>query len=552
MKKRFLSFVLCGALAFSAAAAQPAQAATMIPAEGSVANSSVWGESRGISVVNDNGELWFYYLKYTSDTYQYRVDNSQTKCLMTGVKMIAEGNSNVMVLKKDGTLWTYHFYQYGNKIMGPVKLMDGVEKVVSNGSYNFGVLKKDGTLYNIEALRDNYVDGVLNVAEYPTKVLAADVTDVCEDNYFLKGDEVWNFWAGEAKLEKTLPFSDGEKIYVYSTSFYVLTEDGDLWSWGNNACGLLGNGGQYDTYGNIFYVGSFQAGWYAVPIRNSKPTKILEDIERVWAEGLPVYAVEKDGTTWAWGDGENSMVYINADGSWGERNFTKNAKGYTPRKTTVTEWSCSPDYRQVVFRTDGTLWVDGSNVADDDSLTYVGRWMGSEPQPLFKDVPLSLYCAEPVEWAVDNSITSGTSATTFSPNQDCSQAHILTFLWKAAGKPAVSGDNPFVNRVVSANQYYYQPFLWAYAEGLVDDVNLDPNAGCSRSDVVSYLWKLEGMPNAAEGIGFSDVTADMEYADAVAWAVQNGVTSGTSNTTFSPDQICTRGQIVTFLYRYFK
>lgn len=550
MKRRFLAFGLCGMLAFSVV--QPVQAATAIPAEGSVADSAVWGDSRGISVVNDNGELWFYYLKGNNTTFQYQLDSSQTKCLMTSVEMIAEANSNLLVLKKDGTLWAYHFYRYGNQIMGPVKLMDGVEKVVSNGSYNFGVLKKDGMLYNIEPAIDNYVDGVLHISEYPTKVLAADVSDVCEDAYFLKEDEVWNFWAGETKLEKTLPFSDGEKLYVYSTSYFVLREGGDLWSWGNNGRGLLGNGGQYDSYGNIFYVGSFQEGWYGVPIRNSKPTKILENIERVWAEAIPVYAVGKDGTTWVWGDGENSMVYIHADGSWGERNFAKNAKGYTPRKTTVAEWNCSPDFREVVFRTDGTLWTDGSNIADDDTLTYVGRWMGTEPQPLFRDVPLSLYCADPVEWAVDHSITSGTSATTFSPDQACSQAHILTFLWKAAGKPGVNMDNPFTNHAISAGQYYYQPFLWAYAEGLIDNVNIDPNAGCSRRDVVSYLWKLEGMPQVVGGNGFSDVSANAEYTDAVAWAVKHGVTSGTSSTTFSPDQICTRGQIVTFLYRYFK
>ena len=552
MKKQFLSFVLCGMLAFSAAAAQPVQAATPIPAEGSVANSAVWGDGRGVSVVNENGELWFYYLKYTNNNFQHQLDSSQTRCLMTGVKMIAEAHSNLLVLKKDGTLWAYHFYQYGNQIMGPVKLMDQVEKVVANGSYHFGVLKKDGTLYDIEPSIMNYTDGVLNAAEYPTQVIAEGVTDVCEDSYYLKGNEVWYFWSGTTKLEKTLPFSDGENIHVYSTAFYVLTEDGDLWSWGNNGRGLLGNGGQYDSYGNILYVGSLQEGWTGLPIRNSKPTKILEDIERVWAESIPVYAIAKDGTIWVWGDGETSMVYINADGSWGERNFAKNAKGYTPRKTTATEWKCYPDLRDAVFRTDGTLWVERSSAPNDETLIYVGRWMGTEPQPLFKDVPLSLYCAEPVAWAVDQNITSGTSAATFSPDQNCSQAHILTFLWKAAGKPAANMENPFTNDAVSAGQYYYNAFLWAYAEGLIDNVHIDPNTGCSRSDVVSYLWKLEGMPKAAGGNGFSDVSADAAYKDAVAWAVQHGVTSGTSSTTFSPDQICTRGQIVTFLYRYFK
>jgi len=552
MKKRFLAMALSGMLAFSALAVQPVQAAAPMPEEGSITNSTVWGDSRGISVVNDHDELWFYYLKQDKATFHHQLDSSQTRCLMTGVEMIAEANSNLMVLKKDGTLWTYHYSGYEKKIMGPLKLMDNVEKVVANGWYHFGVLKKDGTLWDIEPSIMNYTDGVLNAAEYPMKVLNTGVTNVNEDGYYLKGNEVWHFGSGATKLEKTLPFSDGKNIYFYSTAFYVLTEDGDLWSWGNNGRGLLGNGGQYDSYGNILYVGSLQEGWTGLPIRNSKPTKILEDIERVWAETIPVYAIAKDGTIWVWGDGEPSMIYVYANGTFGERNFAKSAKGYTPRKTTVTEWKCYPNSRDAVFRADGTLWVERSSAAADETLIYVGRWMGTEPQPLFKDVPLNLYCAEPVEWAVDNSITSGTGATTFSPDQNCSQAHILTFLWKAAGKPAVSVDNPYTNRSVSAGQYFYQPFLWAYAEGLVDDVNMDPNAGCSRSDVVSYLWKLEGMPKVAGNNGFSDVSAAADYADAVAWAVQSGVTSGTSSTTFSPAQICTRGQIVTFLYRYFE
>ena len=552
MKKQFLAFALSGMLAFSALAVQPVQAATPMPEEGSVAYSYVWDSGGGVSVVNDHDELWFYYLKKDNVTLHRQLDSSQTRCLMTGVKMVAEGNNNVMVLKKDGTLWTYYYSDYEKKIMGPLKLMDNVEKVVENGIYHFGVLKKDGTLYDIEPDIMNHSDRVLSAAEYSTKVLNTGVANVCADNYYLKGNEVWYFWGGTTKLEKTLPFSDGESINVYSNAFFVLTEDGDLWSWGNNGGGLLGNGGQYDSYGNILYVGGLKEGWTGLPTRNEKPMKILEDIERVWAESIPIYAVEKDGTTWVWADGEGNRVYVYADGTIGETKHTNNTKGYIPRKTTATEWKCYPNLQETVFRTDGTLWIERSGVPGDEVLIYVGRWMGTEPQPLFKDVPLNLYCAEPVEWAVDNNITSGTSATTFSPDQNCSQAHILTFLWKAAGKPAVSTNNPFTNKAVSAGQYYYNAFLWAYAEGLIDNVHIDPNAGCSRSDVVSYLWKLEGMPDVADGNRFSDVSFDAAYKDAVAWAVQHGVTSGTSSTTFSPDQICTRGQIVTFLYRYFK
>ncbi|MBR2382453.1 MAG: S-layer homology domain-containing protein [Anaerotignum sp.] len=170
-------------------------------------------------------------------------------------------------------------------------------------------------------------------------------------------------------------------------------------------------------------------------------------------------------------------------------------------------------------------------------------------QSNFTDVKPGAYYETPVQWAVENGITSGTSATEFSPNMTCSQAHILTFLWRSVDKPASDMASPYSNANVTQDKYYYTPFVWAWEKGMVGNTKHDPNAPCSRADVVSYLWKLEGKPAAAKS-NFTDVSANAEYADAVAWAVANGITSGTSKTTFSPNDTCTRGQIVSFLYRY--
>ncbi|MBR4875345.1 MAG: S-layer homology domain-containing protein, partial [Clostridia bacterium] len=167
----------------------------------------------------------------------------------------------------------------------------------------------------------------------------------------------------------------------------------------------------------------------------------------------------------------------------------------------------------------------------------------------FSDVPENAYFHDPVQWAVANQITNGTSTTTFSPNTTCSQAHILTFLWRAVGSPASEMANPYSNAVVTSNQYFYTPFIWSWEKGLIGNTAHDPNAPCSRSDVVTYLWKLAGKPKAAKA-SFADVAADAPYAQAVAWAVEQGITNGTSATTFSPNDTCTRGQIVTFLWRY--
>jgi len=163
----------------------------------------------------------------------------------------------------------------------------------------------------------------------------------------------------------------------------------------------------------------------------------------------------------------------------------------------------------------------------------------STTAPRFSDVAADAYYADAVAWAIEKNITAGTSQTTFSPNVTCTEAQILTFLWHAKGSPAPS-------KPVSSNRYYAQAAAWAVEQGLVDEFEAD--IPCTRAMVVSYLWKLAGSP-AVSGSVFTDVPAGSDYAQAVAWAVENGITSGTSRTTFSPDTTCTRGQIVTFLYR---
>ncbi len=130
----------------------------------------------------------------------------------------------------------------------------------------------------------------------------------------------------------------------------------------------------------------------------------------------------------------------------------------------------------------------------------------------------------------------------------CTKAHILTFLYRAYDWPPVSGANPFSN--VSTSAYYYQPALWANQKGLVSAGTFPADAPCDRATTVWYLWKLAGSPEPNGQSLFTDVPADgSERSKAIAWAVQQKITNGTSATTFSPDATCTRGQIVTLLYR---
>ena len=166
--------------------------------------------------------------------------------------------------------------------------------------------------------------------------------------------------------------------------------------------------------------------------------------------------------------------------------------------------------------------------------------------PVFADVSDNAYYAEPVSWAVRNRITDGTSDTTFSPEQLCTNAHILTFLWRTCGKPSVT---PISLSDVPAGSYYEQAASWAKALGMIEGSAMSPDTPCTRASTVMFMWKAVGSPVMDTNTGFTDVPADADYAMAVAWALRHGVTDGTSDTTFSPNDTCTRGQIVTFLHR---
>lgn len=194
----------------------------------------------------------------------------------------------------------------------------------------------------------------------------------------------------------------------------------------------------------------------------------------------------------------------------------------------------------------GALTIRNRESASPLGLSATGTTMDPDPVQ-FADVPGDSGYAKPVAWAVEKGITTGTSETTFSPNQDCTVAQILTFLWRANGSPRPTGSNPFTD--VKSGDYYADAAVWAYEQGMVPGGTLSGNTLCTRATAVTYMWKAAGSPSA-KAAGFTDVSPESGYAAAVAWAVEQGVTFGTSATTFSPDNVCTRGQIVTFLYRW--
>lgn len=172
----------------------------------------------------------------------------------------------------------------------------------------------------------------------------------------------------------------------------------------------------------------------------------------------------------------------------------------------------------------------------------------------FTDVPSGAYYEDAVVWAVKKGITSGTSATTFNPDGSCTRAQAVTFLWRAAGSPEPkSATMPFTD--VPAGSYFEKAVLWAVENGITkgtSDTTFSPDASCTRAQIVTFLWRAGGSPAVSGNSAFSDVAADAYYAAAVAWAEKNGVTGGIGGGLFGSDNTCTRAQIVTFLHRAMK
>lgn len=174
----------------------------------------------------------------------------------------------------------------------------------------------------------------------------------------------------------------------------------------------------------------------------------------------------------------------------------------------------------------------------------------------FIDVKPGDFFYEPVKWAVNNKITNGTSSTTFSPYKNCNRAEIVTFLWRAAGSPEPTVTrNPFKDVNAVTHSSYYKAILWASQKGITAGTTattFSPYQECTRSQIVTFLYRYAGKPSGYYSNPFKDVSSvnEASYYNAILWAVGKGITQGTSTTTFSPYASCTRGEAVTFLYRY--
>lgn len=192
---------------------------------------------------------------------------------------------------------------------------------------------------------------------------------------------------------------------------------------------------------------------------------------------------------------------------------------------------------------------DGNWEASQAQLTIPQLTQPAAPQVTFLDVAAGEYYFDAVAWADARQIAAGTSPHSFSPNAPCTRAETVTFLWRAMGSPKVYERNPFQD--VAPGTYYYDAMLWAVSQGIVagtDVYYFSPNAPCTRAQAITFLYRAQSSPYGS-GNCFSDVDDTAWYAQAVSWAAFQGITNGTGTYTFSPNATCTRGQIITFLYR---
>lgn len=490
-------------------------------------------------LVKTDGSLWTWSRNGYSETGDgtIRKQTAPVK-VMDGVRCVRyvegsgpigtpyPGYGHVFVLKEDDSLWGWgadamcmNDPRYGVSNTTLEKYLDNVKSICGNDN-SIAAITKNGSLYIW-----NQVPTAVEGSNHYTIGMSSNQGSSGADHYYVD-----NFYLVAENVREVHIPRDRKIIYV--------TNSNEVYNWGFN----------HDGY-------------------HETPTKLMDGVSTVASSSDILYLCKTNGDLLRY-DGQvydrdtgtmnDSAPRKVLDGAAGVYYCASNSSVVFAIKTDGSLWGCeveSKDISHALMGKAGSGWPPSEtfvHLMDGVKLPYTAQPV-QPPVPTeatvepFTDVKVSAYYAEPVKWAVDRGVTVGTSATTFSPDATCTKAQILTFIWRVAGSPTPSLANPFTN--LSGSEYYAKAAVWAYSMGMVSGTVFDANKACTRAMTMDYLWKQAGSPTVAASGKFTDVSSSAAYATAVAWAVDNGVTVGTSNTTFSPDGICTRGQIMTFLYR---
>ncbi len=324
---------------------------------------------------------------------------------------------------------------------------------------------------------------------------------------------------------------------------YTYTLQNDSGATSTLVTAVSGNGGSVSINGQDLSTG----GSATVAIPNSGTTDI---VVKIGTKTYTLTILRNSGTGGNEGGGGGATSYtLTFDTNGGSAiskvsrtsGTTVDLTGYTPTRDgyTFDGWYSNRE-----------LTIKVTSIKLTSNTTIYAKWTAKSDMS-FTDVADKAYYRDAVEWAVENGITKGTTATTFSPNATCTRAQAVTFLWRTAGSPKPeTRAMPFTD--VPVGSYYYYAVLWAVENGITkgtSDTTFSPNMTCSRAQIVTFLWRSEKSPAAGTANPFADVKSTAYYADAVLWAVKENITKGTTSTTFSPNADCTRAQIVTFLWR---
>ena len=297
-------------------------------------------------------------------------------------------------------------------------------------------------------------------------------------------------------------------------------------------------------------------GSAAVAIPKSGTTNIVVGIG---AKTYTLTILRNSGTGGNEGGGGSGYSYYTIKATAGAGGSISPSGNVSVREGRDQTFTITPDKGYAV----SNVKIDGKSIGAVKSYTFENvrrthtievifmKANGNPQTGVFVDVATGSYYEDAVDWAVENGITKGTDDTHFSPDGICTRAQAVTFLWRAAGSPEPeTRAMPFTD--VPVGSYYYDAVLWAVENGITkgtSDTTFTPNMTCTRAQIVAFLWRSEKSPAAGTANPFADVKSTAYYADAVLWAVKENITKGTTSTTFSPNADCTRAQIVTFLWR---
>jgi len=499
--------------------------------------------------------------------------------VMEDVLKIVHGSHNNLFLNKKGEVWLSD----GN--------IDGTKLNLTRIFTQFDDVVQIAKTYNVLfALRKNGSLWVSGPGLYGESGLTK---------------EEWNA-AGNPDCMKAMD----DVAYVsadYGAHVVAVKKDGSLWSWGRNVGGTVGNGYQCDLPGRdnpedyyqtnpvkimdgkLYGLGDNNNGELGFTggdmtykryhfegdfICQSRPKYITDNVVDVFVGDDYTLIQKADGSLWATGSNEEGLTAPNA-----KEQFVKimdDVKLMTGTPVDITtpeklERPSRPDGSSHPSRPSGSSSSRPSSFGkEDDGSSRKDKTKQEPEQPTaptntgadkrtdsgnstisFQDVHSGEYYYAAVQRAVGKGVTAGTSQTVFSPNMTCTRSQVVTFLWRAMGCPEPTvQSNPFAD--LSANDYFYKAVLWAYEKGITSGVTataFGSEGPCTRGQFAAFLWRANGQPAASGGTSFTDVSAEDYFANAVSWAVEQGIITGTGNGAFSPNAPCTRAQIVTFLYR---